>query len=113
MVHALAGIGGKRLDVAPLAFGVDSGKGQGRLAGAAQPGNHGQRIARDFDVDIFKVVLAGAAHGDLVDSHGFGDLSQPASSVEPSPTEAFGEVSTHSTPYISCHYRSRSIATKV
>ena len=32
----LAGVGGQRLDVAPLALGVDRVEGQGRLARAGQ-----------------------------------------------------------------------------
>jgi hypothetical protein len=31
-----------------------------------QPGDHDELVARDVDVDVLEVVLAGAADGDLV-----------------------------------------------
>ena len=66
LVEKLARIGGKRLHIAPLALGVDGIEGQRRFAGAAQPGDHGEGIARDLDVDILQIVLARAVHGDPV-----------------------------------------------
>ena len=57
----LAGVRRQRLDVAALALGVDRVEGQARLARAGQPGEHDQLVARQLDVDVLEVVLAGAA----------------------------------------------------
>jgi hypothetical protein len=57
----LPGVGGERLDVAALPLGVDRVERQRGLAGAGQPRDHGQAVARDRDVDVAEVVLAGAA----------------------------------------------------
>ena len=64
LVQELARVGGQRLDVAPLAFGVDRVEGQRGLSRAAQTGDHGQRVPRNFDVDVLQIVLARAMHGD-------------------------------------------------
>ncbi len=64
----LAGVGGKGLDVAALALGIDGVEGERRLAGAGQPGDHHQLVARQGDVDVLQIVLARAAdldHGAL------------------------------------------------
>ncbi len=60
----LAGIGGERFHVAPLAFGIDGVERQRRLAGAGEAGQHHQSVARDFEIDVLEVVLARAADGD-------------------------------------------------
>src|SRR6201999_1818514 len=52
------------LDVAALALGINGVEGERRLARAGQAGEHHQLVARDGDVDVLKVVLAGAADGD-------------------------------------------------
>ena len=57
----LPGVRGKRLHVAPLPLGVDGVEGQRRLAAPAQPGDDGEPVAGDGDVDVLEVVLAGAA----------------------------------------------------
>ena len=62
----LARVGGERLDVAALALGVDRVEGEARLAGAREPGDHDQRVARQLDVDALEVVLAGAGDDDAV-----------------------------------------------
>ena len=54
----LAGVGGERLDVAPLALGVDRVEGKARLAGPGEAGHHDQRVARQLEVDVLEVVLA-------------------------------------------------------
>jgi hypothetical protein len=69
LVHALeelAGVGGEGLDVAALAFGVDGVEGEGGFAGAAEAGDDDEFVARDFDGDVFEVVLAGAPDDDGV-----------------------------------------------
>ncbi len=60
----LARVGGERLDVAALALGVDRVEGEARLAGAGEPGDDDQRVARQLDVDVLEVVLTGAGDDD-------------------------------------------------
>ncbi len=62
----LARVGRQRLDVAALPLGVDRVEGKARLARAGEPGDHDQRVARQLDVDVLEVVLAGAGDDDLV-----------------------------------------------
>ena len=63
-LEELAGVGRKRLDIAPLAFGVDRVEGERRLARAGEAGEHDQLVARDGQIDVLQVVLARAAHDD-------------------------------------------------
>src|SRR5690242_9397595 len=49
LVEKLPCVGGKRFDVAALAFGINGIEGQGRFAGARKAGNYGERIAGDFE----------------------------------------------------------------
>ena len=65
----LAGVGGERLDVAPLALGVDGVEGEGGLPRAGEPGDDGQAVARDLDVDVLEIVLAGTADDEPVVGH--------------------------------------------
>ena len=62
----LAGIGRQRLDVAPLALGVDGVEGQARLARARQPRDHDEGVAGQGERDVLEVVLAGTRDADLV-----------------------------------------------
>ncbi len=55
----LARVGGERLDVAPLALGVDRVEGEARLAGPREAGHDDHRVARKVEVDALEVVLAG------------------------------------------------------
>ena len=66
LVEKLARVGGKRLHIAALAFGVDGVEGQRGFPGAAQAGDHGEAVAGNLDVDVLQVVLARAMHGDPV-----------------------------------------------
>ncbi len=68
-VEELAGIGRQRLDIAPLALGIDGVEGEDRLAGAGQPGDHHQLLARQIERDILEVVLPRAADGDEFGGH--------------------------------------------
>jgi hypothetical protein len=52
-----------------LAFGVKGVEGQGGLARTGQPGDDGEPVARDLDIDVFQVVLAGAPDDDSVECH--------------------------------------------
>jgi tetratricopeptide (TPR) repeat protein len=51
-------VGRQRLDVAPLALGIDGIEGQRRLARAGQAGDHDQLVARQVEVDVLEVVGA-------------------------------------------------------
>ena len=70
LVEELTRVGGERLDVAPLAFGVEGVEREGRLAGSADAGDHDQLVPRDRDVDVFQVVLAGTGDSDFVGGQG-------------------------------------------
>ncbi len=63
-LEELPGVGRQRLDIAPLAFGVDRVEGERRLARAGQAGEHDELVARDGEVDVLEVVLARAADRD-------------------------------------------------
>ena len=73
----LAGVSGEGLDVAALAFCVDGVEGEGGLARAGEPRDHDELVARDLDVDVLEVVLAGTAHGDVVEGHAASILAAP------------------------------------
>ncbi len=64
----LAGVGGKRLDVAPLPLGVDRVEGEARLARAREPGDDDQRITRQLNVHILEVVLPSTRDDDPIRS---------------------------------------------
>ncbi len=64
-LEELAGVGAQRLDVTPLALGIDGVEGEARLARPRQAGDDDQGIARQVDVDVLEVVLARAAHLDM------------------------------------------------
>ena len=64
LAEELAGVAGQRLDVAPLALGVERVEGQRALARAADAGEDDQLVAGQVEVDVAEVVLAGAADDD-------------------------------------------------
>ena len=66
LAEELARVGGERLDITTLTLGVDRVEGERGLAGAGQAGDHDELVARDRDVDVLEVVLAGAANDDGV-----------------------------------------------
>ena len=70
-LEELPGVSGERLDVAPLAFGVDGVESERGLARARDAGDHGDGAVGDVEVDVFQVVDAGAAHADGI--LGFGE----------------------------------------
>ena len=59
-------VGAQALDVAALPLGIDRIEGERRLARARQAGDHHQRVARHIHVDILQIVLARAAHADVL-----------------------------------------------
>ena len=69
LLEELPGVRRQRLDIAPLAFGVDRVEGERRLARARQAGDDDQLVARDVDVDVLEVVDARAAHRNPVVRH--------------------------------------------
>ncbi len=71
-LQELARVGGQALHVAALALGVNGVEGEARLSRTRQPGEHHQRVARDFQVDVLQVVLARAADVDGAVVHGDG-----------------------------------------
>ena len=68
-LEELAGVGGERLDVPALALCVDRVEGERRLSGAGKPGDRGQLVPRQADVDVLQVVLAGAVNYQLFGGH--------------------------------------------
>ncbi len=69
LLEELPGIGGQRLDVAPLTFGIDGVEGERRLAGAGETGEDHQLVPRDLEVYGLEVVLTRAADDDPVIGH--------------------------------------------
>ena len=64
LLEELARVGRERLDVAALALGVERVEGERGLARAGEPGDHHELVARDVEVDVLEVVLAGTADRD-------------------------------------------------
>ena len=64
-LEELPGIGRQALDIAALALGIDGVEGERGLAGAAEPGDDDQVVARDLDVDVAEIVLARTADADV------------------------------------------------
>ena len=69
LAEELAGVGGERFDVAALALGEDGVEGQAALAAAGEAGDDHQLVARDDDVNIFEVMLAGTTNHNPVLRH--------------------------------------------
>ncbi len=69
LAQELAGVRRQALDVAALALGVDGVEGEAGLAGAAQAGDDDEPVAREGDRDVLEVVLARAAHDELILGH--------------------------------------------
>ena len=63
-VEELARICRECLDVATLAFGIQRVEHQARLAGTAGAGDHRQFAGAQVEVEVFEVVLPGAADAD-------------------------------------------------
>ena len=65
LAEELPRVAGQRFNVAALTLGVDRVKRQGRFARAGQAGEHHQLVARNFDVDVFQVVLSRTFYMDI------------------------------------------------
>ena len=68
-IQKLACIRRKAFDITALPFGIDGVKREGRLSGAGKAGDDGQFVFGDADVDVFKVVFAGAFDFDKFVGH--------------------------------------------
>ena len=55
LLQKLTGIRGERLQIPPLPFGVERIESERRLARSGNSGDDNQPIARDFDIDVFKL----------------------------------------------------------
>ena len=64
-LEKLPGVGGQRLDVAALSFGVDRVEGERRLARSADAGDDDQLAGGQRDVDVLEVVRARAANDEI------------------------------------------------
>jgi len=69
LVEKLPGVGRKALDVTALALGVKGIEGKGGFARTAQAGHHDQLLARDFQRQIFEIMLSRACDFDCICSH--------------------------------------------
>ncbi len=65
----LPGVGRQRLDVAPLALGVNGIEGERGFPRPREAGDHGQPIPGDRDRDVLEVVFAGSANDQALISH--------------------------------------------
>ena len=65
----LARIGRQALDIAALSLSIDCIESKRGFARARQPRHHDQRIARQININPFKVMLARAAHRYLCECH--------------------------------------------
>lgn len=61
-LQKLPRVGGERLDVAPLALGIDGVKGQAGFAGTRNARNYGELMVGNFAIDVLQVVDARAAN---------------------------------------------------
>ncbi len=62
LAEELPRVGRQRLDVSPLALGVDGVEGERRLARAREAGQHDQPVAWQVDREVLQVVLARPAN---------------------------------------------------
>ena len=69
-IEELAGVGGKRFDVAALAFGVERVEGEAGLARAGDAGDDGQGVVWNVEAEVLEIVDARAADADGVDGVG-------------------------------------------
>src|SRR5206468_3838343 len=70
LLEELPGVRRQRLHVTPLTLGIDGVGGERRFAGAREPGDHDELIARDLEIDVLEIVLAGPSDDDPIVSHG-------------------------------------------
>ena len=66
LAQELPGVRRQRLDVPPLTLGEDRVERQRRLAGAGQPGEDDEGVAREVEGDVLEVVLPGSPDDQLI-----------------------------------------------
>ena len=64
-LHELPRVGVQGLEVAPLALVEQDVEGERRFTRSGDSGDHGERIARDVDIDAAQIVLTRVAYGDV------------------------------------------------
>ena len=69
LAQELPGVGRQRLDVAPLALGVEGVEGETGLAGAGDTREDHELVARNLKVDVLEIVFPRAADDDGVVGH--------------------------------------------
>ena len=81
LIEKLPRVGGKRFDVAALAFGVKRIESERGFTRTGKPCDHGERVAGYFQMNILQVVLPGAPDNDFFQAHvGMGCSLQDAAS---------------------------------
>jgi len=70
LVQKLPGVGRQRFDITPLPLGIQGVESERGFAGAGQPGDDCQGVARDFQADVLEIVLPGAPDDDFLQTHG-------------------------------------------
>src|SRR5262249_61697518 len=80
LLEELPRVSRQRFHVAALTFGVDRIEGQGRFAGAREPGDHHELIAWGLEIDVLEIVLAGASDDDPITGHGGSLYGSPRAS---------------------------------
>ena len=66
LLEELARIGGERLDVTALTLRIDGVEGETGFPRPGQAGNYRELVAGDLQSDVFQIMLARAAHRDLL-----------------------------------------------
>ena len=61
-------IGRHRLEISPLRLGIKGSEGERRLSGTGDARKHHQGVARNVEIDILEIVLAGPADADKASS---------------------------------------------
>ena len=73
LIEKLPGVRRQRLYITALSLGINRVKRQRRFARAAQPGDHGERVARDLNADVLQIVLPGAPDRNFPNGHSAAD----------------------------------------
>lgn len=63
-IEELPGVGGKRFDIAPLAFSKKSIKRERAFAGSARASDHNQMVEWEIKIEILQIILPNATQTD-------------------------------------------------
>jgi hypothetical protein len=58
------GVGRYRLEISPLRLGIKGSEGERRLSGTGDACENNKGVARNVEIDILEIVLAGPANAD-------------------------------------------------